>query len=442
MEDLRASVSRALDETTFGAEGTTEPSDFRQRYEGAMWADGVLQETRRAHTRISDSHSSAVADCLREVLAEYIDTESDCIGHAFPWAGPRLAGTRPWEDGAVSHSRMTPVREFGVALVKGAAIIGADRILELVERWKSGGPLTYRTCRVVGVTTRESLDLADGIKIIPLPLASDELSARLPSRGRISPLAYLGHTIVSVETIAEPALFRPDAAGLFAAVRAKLSSDHGFERICDMLSLEFDTYVDIGLGWNDYGDLAALSNADTIWGDPDRLGCPAAYRGKSVNGEVTRLDLDYDAVRTPAEEDLQRLYETLKGTNSRTRVALARWKRSIDRRNGLTDRFIDLRIGLESLFLSQNPDQQLSFRLALTGAWLLGKDVEERLDAYRILKKAYGAASKAVHRGEVSESDDNRDLLTRAQRLCRAGIYHILKEGRVVDWDELILGVE
>ncbi|WP_420615090.1 hypothetical protein [Candidatus Palauibacter sp.] len=338
--------------------------------------------------------------------------------------------------------RMSTVQEFGVALVKGAAILGVDRMVRLLEQWRSGKPVTYRTCRVVGVTIREPLDLADGIKLVPLPLTSDDLSARLPSRGRISPSAYLGHTIVSMETIAKPALFRPDVENLFNAVEAKLSPHLGFENLCEILSLEFDTYVDMGLGWNDYGDLAALSNADVTWGEPDRLGQPAACRGESISGDVMTLDLDYDAVPNPAEDDLQRLGEALKAADPRTRVAVARWKRSNDRRKGLTDQFIDLRIALESLFLPHKSDQQLSFRLALTGAWLLGKEAEERQDAYKILKKAYGTASLAVHHGEVRESDANRDLLARAQGRCRAGIYQVLQEGRVGDWDALVLGVE
>ena len=104
----------------------------------------------------------------------------------------------------------------------------------------------------------------------------------------------------------------------------------------------------------------------------------------------------------------------------------------------LTDRFVDLRIALEALLLPDGTDRQLSYTLAVRGAWLLGEGAAGRREAWRILRNVYGTASKLVHGGTMKA--DNMTLLTEAQGLCRKGILRVLDKGKVGDWDGLILG--
>ena len=129
----------------------------------------------------------------------------------------------------------------------------------------------------------------------------------------------------------------------------------------------------------------------------------------------------------------------LKSADARTRVAVTRWKKSMKRRASLTDGFIELRIALESLFLPQTPDQQLKFRLATNGAWLVGDNGADRRKVWHILRDAYDAASKAVHHGKVKQNGENKELLANAQMVCRKGILRVLRDRPVTDWDGLIL---
>ena len=105
----------------------------------------------------------------------------------------------------------------------------------------------------------------------------------------------------------------------------------------------------------------------------------------------------------------------------------------------MTDRFIDLRISLDSLFLSQQPNQELRFRLAVSGAWLLGQDGKDRRRVYNILRNAYDLASKAVHTGSVKQDGDTDTTLTDALTISRRAILYILHHGRVTDWTALTL---
>jgi hypothetical protein len=76
-------------------------------------------------------------------------------------------------------------------------------------------------------------------------------------------------------------------------------------------------------------------------------------------------------------------------------IALSRFTSTTDRQNP-TDRLIDATIGLENLLL-QGISDELSFRLALRGAWLLGDTQSTRQVEFAQLKKAYDARSRVVH---------------------------------------------
>ena len=111
-------------------------------------------------------------------------------------------------------------------------------------------------------------------------------------------------------------------------------------------------------------------------------------------------------------------------------------------RTNYPDQFIELRIALETLYLKGVDRGELGFRLSNYGAWHLGTGFEERQKYQKILNKAYGRGSRAVHTGEVKCSEEIRDLLYAAQDLCRKGILKRLEEGEEPNWNELILGNE
>ena len=109
----------------------------------------------------------------------------------------------------------------------------------------------------------------------------------------------------------------------------------------------------------------------------------------------------------------------------------------------MSDRFIDLRVALEALYLKKfkgEQNQEMTFRLALFGAWHLGDGAEERKDIRRTLRDVYRLGSRAVHGQELKSSEENRRVLSDGQKWCRLGMLKILEEGEPDDWEELILG--
>ena len=127
------------------------------------------------------------------------------------------------------------------------------------------------------------------------------------------------------------------------------------------------------------------------------------------------------------------------GVFEKLRVPIQRWRRSKAAWNGV-DLAIDLRIGLESLFLDEGNNAELSFRLAIRAAWYLGAEGDERSKIFEAVRDAYNIGSKAVHTGEGYD-DVIPVTLAEAQDICRVSILRRISEaGKPPDWKKVVLG--
>ena len=120
--------------------------------------------------------------------------------------------------------------------------------------------------------------------------------------------------------------------------------------------------------------------------------------------------------------------------------------RSIARRvAGPVDSAIDLGIALESLLLNDLDDErgELTFRLRVRGARLLGKTLDERREIYKALNAVYGLRSSAVHSGVLSETLNSKqlnDILERGQQIAADLVESVLRRGKSPDWGDVVLG--
>ncbi len=455
VQDLSTSLRRALAATSFdigrmikhngvhstsygyGPDESIEPENLRGAYERATWHGQALTMIRNARVSMPETLRTNLMGSVREALAGYVDPASDCVGHALPIAGDRRSASVLLPNGLHVEASVSSVEQFGEALIKDAAILGVDRVTDLIAGWIRGDPMEYRTCRVAALRLAQAMTPIDGIDIVPLPLSSDSLSKRLPSGGHIQAETYLGRSVVQVATTAEPALFRPNVDDINRVVTAALAPRcAGFDTIGLALTLECNADIALSFGWNDYGGVSAIANNGTTWGTPSRSLHSAAGWSISLETGVTTLQPIDGAAAALSNTSIRRLLAALDHTDARTRLAAARWKKSLTPA-AITDQWIDLRIALEALLLSDGTNQQLSYTLAARGAWLLGENAADRREAWRILRSAYAAASRLVHGGRPKHND--RTLLVDAQRLCRKAILRVVHEGQVQDWDGLIL---
>ena len=124
-------------------------------------------------------------------------------------------------------------------------------------------------------------------------------------------------------------------------------------------------------------------------------------------------------------------------------LGIARWRRS-RRAIANEERLVELRIALESIFLSDDKGVigEKRHRLAMRGAWLLGETFEERQVQFKVLRQAYDFASSVIHAGNLKK--DEEEVLARAideaQNLCREAILRIVRSKTIPNWSEVVLG--
>ena len=383
---------------------------------------------------------------LRSGLGHFIDPDSDCLGHAFPidqFGG--FTSQRPRPGGLSDFEFESTVESFANGLVQVAAIIGDDKAMQLLANWKSGDSVQFRTSTFInGLALNTRLSPREDIEIIPLSLTMSELP-RLPKHNHLSAQDYLGLTVLSLAMSASPALFRPKPGTYEANVLSYTEKGVNIDFVCDALSLQTNCYVSQSFMWIEYEEAAPFSLKDRrTWSSGENSVERTRWKRVILNpqGGVMSLERADDVLIVSLDEsDVMHTIEALQSADKKLRIAVNRWKRSKRPNAQLEDRYIDLRIALETLYLKDFVNEnsgEMRFRLSLFGAWHLGTNLNERRSIRKSLRNSYDTASAIVHSGEVPR---NRQLnLAAAQDLCRQGILKLLSEGAPEDWGDLILG--
>lgn len=138
---------------------------------------------------------------------------------------------------------------------------------------------------------------------------------------------------------------------------------------------------------------------------------------------------------------------TFRGDYGQISLACARLRRS-GRGMHPEDQAIDLGVALEVLLSGNlNSTQELSHRLAMRGAWLLGSDPDKRLTMAGNLKSIYDMRSKAVHTGRVSGKFKFNgkklvafEALEAGRELCNSMLLEIIHKREWPNWDLITFG--
>lgn len=457
MQELKELLDSILRNTTFSgprAENVS-PTQLRDHLIRRGWPDDEVFNAQRARPVVSGESICQLTVCLHSVLSDYVDANENSVGLSFP-AGDFLRTTAFQRNGVIGKVWESSVETLAEAIVKGAAVLGPERVTCQISSWLQGEPVKYKTIALLNaLPIKEPVEIEDGVRIDILPFSTDKLPANLPRPiGGMSAEEYMGRPILVVDSTASPAFFRPQPDRSGANVRAASKLKLNIDTFCQALSLNSNSYVDLGFFWHDYQELEAFSftsHGSSWYPSSTRVKKRPYYFSvstsmatgvKKVNPQAEKETLELQ----PAQ--VSQICNNLQGKDAKKiTLSLARWIASKDFEKSQVDQFIDLRIALESLYLQDFHNEQsreMRFRLALYGAWHLGVDFEERKKIHKRIRDAYDTASGAVHGGELKKTLEIQELLSDAQDLCRRGILKVLSEGypSQEQWGDMILGVE
>lgn len=140
----------------------------------------------------------------------------------------------------------------------------------------------------------------------------------------------------------------------------------------------------------------------------------------------------FEIQQTPplSEAEIERL-RTLLSSYSEIRateglgVAFRRFRSSCERYHPSDpERLLDMAFSFEAVFLNDNENKELSFRLSLRVARFLGKTVEERRDIFETVKNLYDYRSKIAHGQTLDDmkpgdADKVRRVLAHAPKILK-----------------------
>ena len=333
-----------------------------------------------------------------------------------------------------------PIAEFALDCVRASVFLGSKRVVDLLSSWERGVPIPYR-CIVLlsGISVNETIRLDFGteggvIQFEKLPLSTDGVRRILPPMSEFNaPLRnQLGAVMMTSTHGAKSAIFQ-DPKGQVESPSIdewdEVSSPYrAISHLMDALSIACNTHVSWTMSWAESEDWRAFG------GQEKRL---EIYSSATTSPETPAMTLAHLNDVRDLLPKWQRITE-----NQKLMLAIRRWFRSKNR-TSLPDQLIELRIALEALYLDNDVQGELSFRLATHVAWHLGKNPQERLAYQRSIRDVYALASRVVHGQVVKLGEGDRQLLTQAQDLCRSGIRKILEDGvRIPVWRKIILGFQ
>ena len=470
MSDVKEALDAVLAESRFDL-GRVEQSDKRSMFvysrnpdeivlpdvlkdlaANHSWNDEKAGRARRAKLIVVESAFAKWSSTVSEWLKDYVNQEAKTIGHAFPMESGNHSYERFEAYGASSQCYVSSVEDFARVLVRGAAIMGSARLVEMLSGWLTGGGVGYRTAAVLnGLYLVDTLEPLPGIRIEPLPRSTDGDFGSLPMLGGHSIKDYLGRSVLSIESTARPAFFHPEKDDYGSIVRAEFASGVGLDMVCRTLALEADTAVEMAFAWNDYAEVSHyLSPGSKSTRSSHGRGVEPRGVGNSVRTDsstgVCTVTIDDRNVCHLSEDRLKRILVAIaRPEGASIDVAISRWCKSKEGFRTLGDKFIDLRIALEALYLKNFDSEnrgEMRFRLALYAAWYLGSDFAERKAIRKTLRDAYDMASTTVHGGRLPSSESDQALLSRSQEFCRQGILKFLEHGVQEAWDDMIVGVQ
>ena len=226
------------------------------------------RRARNSQTLLSQPTRESLQSSLRAVLQPHL--KSDTIGYSFPSQGDRGGATTATADRYIHSLSVTSLPHFANWTLKGAALLGTDRMAELVGGWGAGDPLRYRIEAIVSLHIDRKLSPMPGLELTPLPLSTNQLPTRLPRGSGGFETKYIGQTLLAADATVSPAVFRPGDR-LLDDYDSKLTCGSDIATIAQGLSLLADSHVALGPQWDDHGDLAPLVTDHAVLGTPDDL---------------------------------------------------------------------------------------------------------------------------------------------------------------------------
>lgn len=318
------------------------------------------------------------------------------------------------------------------ALVNRAAIVGASTVVDSFDTALAGNRAQgVSASAIAGAAVKEAFDLPNGLSLLPfesLPPTYGRYRVRQQFQNAVGIVQLPPIGLLASRYEISPWIVSPDEVALHRGI-SKVSVFTLMEETARALTLAGPRAIMIVGSW----DQIIVEGLSGTGG-----GCIVNTIERSAVHQNSATFLD------PREacEVVNLFFRAPASLRADLSVPIDRLNRAI-REPNIVDRAIDLGIALEALLLHGLPDDrgELSYRLSLCGALLLGGTEEVKAATYRQLRDLYNLRSNGVHTGRLKGSKEIPQKLETGFILCANLIKAILSLGHWPDTTKLALGL-
>lgn len=147
----------------------------------------------------------------------------------------------------------------------------------------------------------------------------------------------------------------------------------------------------------------------------------------------------------PDVQEFSKIYYSFNGLDKKIKkqveISLIHLNNSL-RATDITEKALYLGIALEVILLPDGLSGEITYRLAIRGARLLGNSPVSRQQTFKTLKAAYALRSSAAHKGKVepkTKKIHTTYLIQDASKLCAEAIHKTILMGGMPDWEKIVL---
>lgn len=323
---------------------------------------------------------------------------------------------------AGAHQLNLTPRMIAMVLYRSLLKRGPEGTLGWIHELFSVETIDSRRCaELIGVKIKEPLLLLNGVRLVPFEEMRSSWYADGLRCANSMPRSMMAE-------------FPYDVIGMYQVASLKFSTDienyrGDYQDLTDTalaVTVATSCAAVLGAAWSEYEN-TDYADAEIGWSH-----MPALYEGRSPRFQDITLDASHF-------EDINR-FLSLAGTAKKACLTASARLNSARRRITPGDSAIDLATALEALLATNDERSEITYRLKLRAALMLGDNFEERDNVFKLVGELYKLRSKVVH-GSISTTSNATDIATVrwATDVCQQLLVMVVRAGRMPDLKKLVL---
>ncbi len=279
-----------------------------------------------------------------------------------------------------------------------------------------------RQCaELLGVKLAREIEFTNGVRLVPFENMRGSYHADGLKYAYAAPQPMVRY---------EPQQF----AGMYKLVTLSFSPDHkhlqpdysAFNAVTLGITIASDGAPVVGLAWSEFEN-TDYADAEIGW-----VSMPPRYDGRPPAYQAVELTDEHVA--------WVNRYLSLSGQTQKACSVAASRLNSARRRVDPVDCAIDLATAFEALISKKDETSEISYRLRLRAALLLGASYDERVAVSKHFAELYSLRSKGIHgAGPSDDLSSAQKTVTWGQKACQQLLLLVVEAGRLPDLRRLEL---